>query len=304
VWLITTRSQVRVLPPLPKQVPTERWAFVIVSSMNKQRGFSPIVIVLLLAVLAIIGSAGFIVYKKHSTSVPSSVQSGSTVKIGDYKLWLDANEDDNFKTYYSLGLTGTQNVIPQGQSGKIKVSKLKIAKSDSVQITIDAQVHEEDWTRPSCELIEPWDCDPPALETKVDLPKLTSGQPASVSLTLNIDGKKQNYTINTKDYKLSISGADGFSTNILPLYPDGIASAIAVNQIKNSLCESVSSSQIVERLKDSNVQLASGKYKGIENVRPNDVLVYVPGKHLNDTVAPASSSCVIKIIPANLKQIN
>ncbi len=34
VWLITTRSQVRVLSPLPKQVPSERRAFVLVTKLE------------------------------------------------------------------------------------------------------------------------------------------------------------------------------------------------------------------------------------------------------------------------------
>lgn len=269
---------------------------------RKDQGFTLVETLLMLVILVILVTAGLFVYRQNGNSTIPIFDRSSSVKIGNYKLWLDANEDDNFNIYYSLGLTATQNVIPEGQSGKIKVVKLKVAKSSGKQIVIDALTREESWTRPSCELIESWDCDPPALETKVDLPKLTSGQASSLALLLNIDGKNHNYTINTKDYKLSISGENGFNTNTVPLYPNGIASAIAVNQTKNSMCEGVSSSQIIERLRTSGVQLASDKYSGIEDTRPGDVLAYVPGKRLNDIVAPIDiNDCVIKVIPANLK---
>jgi uncharacterized protein (UPF0333 family) len=268
--------------------------------MNRdQKGFT-VVLLAILAVLLLAGAAGYLVFKK-------SPQSSQTVSLGKYTIWLDANESDDFKTYYSLGVTGEQNKIADdAKDSKIKTLNLKVTKSIDRLIAITAEVREKDWTRPSCELIEEEFCDPPGLESKVDLPKdvLLNNTAATIQLTLRIDGMDRTYTIHRDAYKLFISDNGSFTTGTVPLYPNGIASATAINVARNSLCETLSKDQITESLKKNNVELASNKYPGIENVRPKDVLVTASGKHLGGDVTPVDANgCVVRLIHANLKEL-
>jgi prepilin-type N-terminal cleavage/methylation domain-containing protein len=264
-----------------------------------KHGFGAVEFIVVLVVLAIVTLVG---YSAFRGSLPF-LGHKSTTAIGPYSLWLDANQDDNFNIYYSLGLSAKQNIVPTGKSGKIKVVSLDVTNGDNSKIIVTAFAHEESWERHSCALIEPWVCDPPSLEAKTNLPKLVLKNNSKSVLILNVDGKNNNYEVTIKDYKLSINQASTPKTNSVPYYPNGIANAIAVNKIKNSLCEDLNSSQITQLLRGNNeVKLAAETYPGIENVRPKDVLVEAKAKRFNDDVTPPDiNGCVIRLIHANLK---
>jgi hypothetical protein len=266
-----------------------------------EHGFGAVEFIVIFVVLAVVTLVG---YSAFRGSLPY-LSHKNTTTIGPYSLWLDANEDDNFNIYYSLGLSAKQNIVSTAGSGKIKIVSLDVVKGNNSKIIITALAHEESWKRPSCELIEPWACDPPSLEAKTNLPKHVLKNNSKLALILNIDGKDNNYEVAIKDYRLSINQAGTTKTNSVPYYPDGIANAIAVNKSKNSLCEDLNSSQITQLLRGNNdVKLAAETYPGIENVRPMDVLVEAKAKRFNDDVTtPDINGCVIRLIHANLKQL-
>jgi hypothetical protein len=275
-----------------------------------QKGFGALETFLILIIVGGITFIGFRVMHKTEISSHnnSPANTSASEPVGTYSMSLDANQDKNFKNYYSLNMKpAKQNFVPDGVSNaKISVLNTSVANSSNGEIDIKASIHKENWTRPDCSGIEPWSCGPPSVESKLDLPMSALGKsnPAPLKFVIEVDGKKDIYSIDRNNYKLTALASGKVATNTVPFYPDGIAEAIAVNIQKNSLCENITSAQIQKRISGSSIELASKQYPGIEKVRPDNVLVAAGKNKFFDTVIPPDSSgCGIKIIAPNLKQL-